>query len=69
MPSLARFLAQLGVREAPLTLRAATNPSFLPEPFHGDPADRLLVATAHERGVPLLTRDRHVLAYAAETAR
>jgi len=55
------------VREAPLTLRAATNPSFLPEPFHGDLADCLMVATARERGVPLMTRDRHILAYAAES--
>lgn len=64
---LARFLAQPGVREAPLTMRAALDSSFLPEPFHGDPADRVLVSTARELAVPLLTRDRLILAYAAET--
>ena len=55
------------MREASLTLRAATNPSFLPEAFHSDPAHRLLVATAREFAVPFMTRDRHILAYAAES--
>jgi PIN domain nuclease of toxin-antitoxin system len=30
------------------------------EGFHGDPADRLIVATAIEMGVPLITRDRKI---------
>ena len=29
----------------------------LPESFHGDPADRLIVATARARKLPLATRD------------
>jgi len=64
---LARFLAQPGVRQAPLTMRAALDSCFLPEPFHGDPADRMLVSTARELAIPLLTRDYLILAYAAET--
>ena len=28
----------------------------LPQSFHGDPADRLIVATAHTHGLPLATR-------------
>jgi PIN domain nuclease of toxin-antitoxin system len=36
----------------------------LPEPFHKDPADRLLVATARELDVPIVTRDKRILAYA-----
>ena len=64
---LARFLAMPGVREVPLTPRAALASAVLPEPFHGDSADRLLVATARARAVPLLTRDRHILDYAAES--
>lgn len=62
---LARFLAQRGVRSLPLSATAAVASSFLPEPFHGDPADRMLVATARELGVPLVTRDARILAYAA----
>lgn len=32
----------------------------LPKRFHGDPADRLIVATARTHGVPLATRDRAI---------
>ncbi|MGC9451129.1 MAG: type II toxin-antitoxin system VapC family toxin [Oceanipulchritudo sp.] len=32
----------------------------LPE-FHGDPADRLIVATAMETGIPLITADRQII--------
>ena len=38
----------------------------LPGEFHADPADRLIVATARHRRVPLVTADRAILAYAAE---
>ncbi len=48
-------------------MRAALNSCFLPEPFHGDPADRMLISTARELAIPLLTRDRVILAYAAES--
>src|SRR5208282_73937 len=64
---LARFLAQPGVRQVPLTMRAALDSCFLPEPFPGDPADRMLISTARELAIPLLTRDHLILAYAAET--
>lgn len=36
----------------------------IPEPFHRDPADRLLVATARIEGCTLLTADRLILDYA-----
>lgn len=39
--------------------------SFLPEPLHGDPADRILVATAREHDLTIITRDRAILAYGA----
>lgn len=58
------FLARSGIRLTPLTLKAAMASSFLPEPFHGDPADRMLVATARELEAPLVTRDARILAYA-----
>jgi PIN domain nuclease of toxin-antitoxin system len=32
----------------------------LPPSFHGDPADRIIVATAHARDLPLATRDRSI---------
>ena len=39
--------------------------SFLPSPLHADPADRILVATAREHDLTLITRDRAILAYGA----
>ena len=39
--------------------------STLPGDLHGDPADRIIVATAREYGLRLVTRDRKVLGYAA----
>ena len=38
--------------------------SFLPGEFHGDPADRVLAATAREYGFTFVTRDRALLDYA-----
>ena len=34
----------------------------LPE-FHGDPADRLIVATAITLGIPLITGDKKIIAW------
>ena len=35
----------------------------LPEPFHNDPADQIIVATARVRNCSLMTEDRKILAY------
>jgi PIN domain nuclease of toxin-antitoxin system len=35
----------------------------LPQPFHGDPADQILVATARQRGAVLVTKDRRIRQY------
>jgi PIN domain nuclease of toxin-antitoxin system len=40
--------------------------SSLPGDLHDDPADRILAATAREYGFRLMTRDRTLLAYAAQ---
>jgi PIN domain nuclease of toxin-antitoxin system len=39
---------------------------LLPESIHGDPADRLIIATSNELGCPILTPDEKLLAYAAQ---
>lgn len=41
----------------------AVEANELPEPFHRDPADRILVATARLLRVPLLTADAKILDY------
>jgi PIN domain nuclease of toxin-antitoxin system len=59
-----RLLARPGIRAVPLTPRVAVSAALLPGTLRGDPADRLLIATARELGVPLVTRDRRILDYA-----
>lgn len=61
----ATLLSQVTIKEAPFTAKIAIDSSFLPSPFHSDPADRLLVATARNMNMPLLTRDQRILDYAA----
>jgi PIN domain nuclease of toxin-antitoxin system len=61
----ATLLSQVIIKEAPLTAKIAIDSSFLPGAFHGDPADRMLVATARHMNISLLTRDQRILAYSA----
>jgi len=35
----------------------------LPQPFHSDPADQIIVATAREENATILTKDERILAY------
>lgn len=35
----------------------------LPEPFHKDPADRMIIATARHRAIPLVTADQKIHDY------
>ena len=50
---------------APFSIEIAIAASRLPEPLHGDPADRLLIATARSLDAVLVTRDKAILDYAA----
>ena len=47
----------------PLTPEIAVRAYRLPEPFHRDPADRILVATALEHSCSLVTSDARVTDY------
>ena len=62
---LARFLARPGIRLAALTPEIAVDSAHLPEPLHADPGDRLLIATARDLGLPIVTRDSRIMDYAA----
>ena len=35
----------------------------LPKPFHDDPADQIIVATAREESATILTKDKRILDY------
>jgi PIN domain nuclease of toxin-antitoxin system len=61
----ARLLAVPTIRQAAFTPDIAIDSAHLPSPLHGDPADRLLIATARHLGMPIVTRDRQIAAYAA----
>jgi PIN domain nuclease of toxin-antitoxin system len=62
---LTRATATRGIRVIPLDAEIALAATELPGEFHRDPADRFLVATARSLGVPIVTRDAAILAYAA----
>ncbi len=53
-----------GLRWAPLTPDVLVQSSFLPGQIRGDPADRILAATARAFNYRLMTRDRSLLTYA-----
>ncbi len=54
-------LAQPGMNLYSLTPEIAIESSFLPGSFHGDPADRIIVATARIGDLTLLTRDSKII--------
>jgi PIN domain nuclease of toxin-antitoxin system len=56
-------LATPGLQLMPLTPEIAIDSTRLPGPFHGDLADRILVATARRNGARLLTRDQKLIRY------
>jgi len=58
------FRAEGGYNDAPLTTEIVVEAANLPGRLHNDPADRFLVATARNLNVPLVTRDKRILAYA-----
>lgn len=49
------------VRRFGISPAIATEVAALPDSFHRDPADRILVATARVYGATLLTQDRRIL--------
>lgn len=59
------FLRLPGVVLENLTADILINSSLLPPPVHGDPADRILIATARTLDLTIVTRDQLILDYAA----
>jgi len=54
-----------GLNLSPLTPEIALASGVLPEPFHDDLADRIIVATARTTSSRLMTADARILAYAS----
>lgn len=51
--------------EVPVGTEIALDAGAMPRTIHGDPCDRIIMATARALNCPLLTADRKILAYAA----
>ena len=54
-------LAVEGLTLTPLTAAMALEAAAIPDPFPGDPVDRMLVATARLLGATLVAADRRIL--------
>ena len=48
---------------APLTPQIAYRSTVLPPPFHSDPADQIIVATAREHGATVISADQAISGY------
>ena len=59
------LLSQPGVELARLSTGILIDASSLPGQPQGDPADRIIIATAREFDLTIVTRDRLILDYAA----
>ena len=57
---LERAVAAPLVRVVELSPSIASEVAALPDSFHRDPADRIIVASAHVHGAALLTDDRRI---------
>jgi PIN domain nuclease of toxin-antitoxin system len=51
------------LRLVPLSPVLSYRSTVLPPPFHNDPADQIIVATAREENATILTKDEKILAY------
>ncbi len=60
---LNQAIAYPGVQLLDLTLPIIIESTQLPDDFHRDPADQIIVATARIHNIPLLTVDRKILNY------
>ena len=57
-------IATPGIKVEALSPELLIESSFLPGALHGDPADRILIATARAFDLTLVTRDQSILDYA-----
>jgi len=59
-------LATPGMTLAAFSPEIAMDSTRLPGDFHGDPADRIIAATARHLGARLLTKDKQLLRYGSQ---
>ena len=61
------LLSQPGISEIPVDRDISLMAGSLPDDFHGDPADRLIVSTAIIHGLRVVTRDERIIDYAGRS--
>ena len=61
-----KFVERMQAKLSPVSQSIMIASSFLPGEIHGDPMDRILVSTARNLDLVLVTRDRPILAYGRE---
>lgn len=59
-------LTSPGFQLVPISPNIGVDAGSLPGRIHGDPADRLIIATARELGCPIISVDQKILDYAVE---
>ena len=60
---IAEALDMPKLRLVPLSPALAYRSTALPQPFNGDPADQIIVATAREENATVLTKDKIIRKY------
>lgn len=60
---IARAFSMPKFRLVPLTPHISYKSTALPPPFHDDPADQIIVATAREEGATILSADKRIKDY------
>lgn len=60
---ITRALERTPVQVVNLTASISYHSTTLPPPFHDDPADQIIVATARAEGATILTKDALILKY------
>ena len=58
-----RALVMPKLRLVPLSPLLAYHSTVLPQPFHNDPADQIIVASARSENASILTKDERILIY------
>ena len=62
---IAESIRRAGLRVIPLSAEISVASTRLPGDLHGDPADRIIAATARHENAVLVTRDHALLDYAS----
>ncbi len=57
------LVSKFGLQVIDVNSQIAMQSNFLPGKFHGDPADRIIIATAQSLNSVLITADKAIIAY------